>query len=363
MPTHRLHPIMDSKSSKTSLSSLNTKAEQDCQWYGQLPCVFHSHQGCHQHNPAQSLIYHNPRLPQKKQKPNCIYRIFSLLWSLLCEFFCPIAALELTSEPLLVDVSCDKEPEPPSTLHTELPFDSLSAGTLAPLHPTMPYHLAFYHLDCIRRQLDPTVKVALVSELSCSGTSSFYQGGPKYTWSSDVYFDKGTFLQKQEISYAFGRESNRQKITLTGCPHSSITINRLWFKDNNGFLEAKSWLSIRPYLRDEYDWGEWWSTKEGRHARISVCRICHSDAESTLELLGHEIHVRYTCYRDLGPATDRSIPKWTSLYMGSTTAYIQRNKYEYDLYARVWRTAKKLGRPNLYVIPFPTPYGEFAVAS
>lgn len=225
----------------------------------------------------------------------------------------------------------------------------------------MPYHLAFYHLDCIRRQLDPHVKVALVSKLSCSGTSSFYQGGAEYTWSSDVYFENGIFLQKQELSYVYSRESNRQTIKLTGCPHSSITINKPWFKDNDGFLEAKAFLSIKPPLR-EYSLGFWWSTKNGRYARITVCRICHSDAESTLELLGHEIHVRFTCYRNLGPATDRSIPKWASL-LGGRGICNRLKEYNYDLYTRVWRTAEKLGRPNLHVIPFATPYGEFVVAS
>ncbi|KAI1499109.1 hypothetical protein F5X99DRAFT_411431 [Biscogniauxia marginata] len=252
---------MDDKSTKT-LSSLNTKVDREVWWYGQLPCVCHSlcvchshsvgpfHRGCHRHNPSQSPIYRNPLLPPKAQEPGCFGRIFSWLrdafspeaalgiFSSLSVVYSPETASEHTSEPfLLFSDSWAKEhgpePEPPSLFYTELPFDSRSFNTLVPIHPTMPYHLAFYHLDCVRRRLDPDVKVAFIPELSCSGNTSFCHNGPGYAWSSEIYFDKGAFLQKQEISYSTDRETC--SLRLTGCPHMSLTIKGPWFEDDDGF--------------------------------------------------------------------------------------------------------------------------------
>ncbi|KAI1495335.1 hypothetical protein F5X96DRAFT_664962 [Biscogniauxia mediterranea] len=56
----------------------------------------------------------------------------------------------------------------------------------------MPYSLAIYHLDYIRRRLNPDIKVVFIPEVSCSGTSRFRQDtdGLEHSWSSDVYFNK-----------------------------------------------------------------------------------------------------------------------------------------------------------------------------
>lgn len=352
---------MDASSTKTNLSSLITKAEHCYQWFGQPPCVcYYSQQGCHQHNPTQSLIFRNTCLPPKQQQPNFFSRILSSFWNDSWQTASSKETPKTRCEPLLVDVVSSKEPEPLPLFSTELPFDSQSVDTLQPLHPTMPYHLAFYHLDCIRRQLDPGIKVAFIPELSCGGISRFYENSPEYTWSSEIYFDNGTFLQKQELSCVIDRGSDCRTLKFTACHHITFEIMALWFKYNDTFITAHSLLSF-PRIDDEEIFGyKWWTSKMGRFTRMSVCGKCHSDTESTLELVGHQLHIRYTCYRDLGPATDRSIPKWRCLLTGEGVT----NRFRtFDLYARVWQTAQQLGRPNLHMVTHATSSGEFVVGT
>ncbi|KAI1164325.1 hypothetical protein F5B18DRAFT_615956, partial [Nemania serpens] len=202
---------MDTRSMKASVSFLETKVEQDERWDGQLPCVsHHSNRGCSQHNPTQSLIYHNPRLPPKPG--NSFTRFLSWFWHNIDGTRCPKETSQTADEPPLIDVDLVKEIKPSPPIRSELPFDYQSVASLAPLHPSMPYHLAIYHLDYIRRQLDPAVEVAFIPELSCGGTSYFYHNSPLYTWSSEIYFQTKGFLQKQELSYIIDRSSSRRPL-------------------------------------------------------------------------------------------------------------------------------------------------------
>jgi hypothetical protein len=347
---------MDAESAKTSFCSSITKVEEDGVWYGQLPCVCHSSRGCHQHNPTQELIYHNPRLLPKKSRPrpSCFYRIFSWLWSTLDPDW-------MTDSP--PDISCGEELEPLRLFYTRLPFDAQSVGTLAPLHPSLPYHLAFYHLDCVRHQLKlasrhiTLPRRLFIPELSCSGTSDFFHDRHTYTWSNEVYFEKGTFLQKQEIEYYVDEGSPYPAIPLTSCPHTTVKLQRPLFKDKDGFLEAKVWATVKT-ARQRSNWDGWWTSKAGRLASISACPTCHSDTEFTLDLLGRQIHIRLACYRDLGPATERSFPRWNSLLTGKG---FPNRPYRYDTYKRVWYCAHKLGRPDLHLITFRFTSGEWSV--
>ncbi|KAI0126104.1 hypothetical protein BJ170DRAFT_460087 [Xylariales sp. AK1849] len=269
---------------------------------------------------------------------------------------------ETECEPLLTDIVLDKDPEPSRRFYTKLPFDSHLVDTLAPIHPTMPYHLAFYHLDCIRRQRGHNVRVAFIPELSCGGTSNFYHNGPEYTWSSEIYFHKESFLQKQEISCMIDEKSNCRTLEFTECPHITFRIEAPRFEDNDGFAVVQTRLTIPPpvYGPKRNSGPTWWTSKIGRFARLNGCRRCHSDHELTLELVGRQLYIRNTCYRELGAATDRSMPKWISLLTGTG---IVRRPDDYTVYARVWQTAQELYRPNIPLITHTTRYWEFVVGS
>ena len=70
---------------------------------------------------------------------------------------------------------------------------------------------------------------------------------------------------------------------------------------------------------------------------------------------------RLTCYRDLGSGTDRNQDEWVALSTGEVNVP-WRDTFDFkEVYGRVWRTAKRLGRPNLHVI-IPKNSGEFDVS-
>lgn len=110
--------------------------------------------------------------------------------------------------------------------------------------------------------------------------------------------------------------------------------------------------------------------------RTSTSATCHSDLEYHVEVVGREAHVRFTCSRDLGAATERFLPKWYILQTGAGSYCVRNHQYRYDtvggrcdtphtydVYKRVWRTAKDLGRPGLHLVTFRTSQGEFSALS
>lgn len=341
---------MDDKSTTTSLSSYKT--EQDEKWCGQLPCVsYNSHKGCHQHNSTRLPIYRNPLLSPKEHALNYFTRFLKSFWLNLLNKSWPYGELKAVSV---------EDPEPTPPFYTDLPLDCQSIDTLAPMHPTMPYHLAFYHLHCIREQLDPSVKIAFIPELSCGGISQFSPNGPKYKWSSEIYFENGTFLQKQEIDYLINEDSYCPSLRFTGCPHINFRILAPRFKEVDGFLVARTLLLFTPIGGREVFGIKWWTSKLGRFARMNPCAICLSDHEYILEVIGRQLRIRITYYRDLGNATERSLPKWVGLLTGE--GLVVRHYVTFDLYARVWKAAQQLGRPNLHVVTHQSKReGDFVV--
>ncbi|ETS73766.1 hypothetical protein PFICI_14712 [Pestalotiopsis fici W106-1] len=347
---------MDEDSPKKGLNSSSihssiTRVEESDQWWGHPPCVCcHSDRGCRQHNPAQEPTYYNTLLPPKLQGSRSLCRLLDTIWSIIQGTALPKEALETP------DTYTKTEP----LFFSSLPFDPLSVNTLTPIHPSMPYHLAFYHLDCIRRQLDVNVPIAFIPELSCSGIAHFYNNGPEYAWSSEVYFENGSFLQKQEISYVVEKGFNIKDIEFTECPHITFTVGRPSFVEQDGWQVAKSTIRStvngQPYCRS-------WTSIDGRSSKMSRCLVCHSDHEQILEVIGRQLHVRNTCYRDLGFGTDRCQPKWTALLTGMGILQ-QRNYLGHDqVFGRVWRTAKRLGRPNLHVVIHVSNHGEYDVSA
>ncbi|KAK8039337.1 hypothetical protein PG993_007748 [Apiospora rasikravindrae] len=369
-------------------------------WSGQLPCVCYSHQGCDQHNPARKLIYRNPSLfpkqpeRQKRERPG----FFGALWANLLFFNAfirrvewhksqhagPIKNPEDVIRPAREDVLSDtraaeNEFEPLPVLpfardnppfSSNLPFDTGSITTLRPIHKAIPYHLAFYHLDYARRlyKLNSNSKACFIAELSCHGTSTIDLNVP-CTWSSEIYYNGGTFLQKQELAYTINsRRTIWPPVKIRVCHHRSVQLQYFRAVDNHGLLAVSLFITFLPKGRWRGDTGGPWSSAWGGNLRnLHVCDRCHSDLEYHVEVVGSEAHVRFTCSRDLGAATDRFLPKWHILQTAAGSYCFRNRQYHYDIfegrcddpstydvYKRVWRTAKKLGRPNLYLTTFRT---------
>lgn len=339
--------MSDDSSSTTWFSATDKIAEEEGRpWIGQPPCVSRlSPLGCLEHNPQRWPVHRDPRLPPTEPRPNPLRR----------------ALKSLRSRPRDVSkVSADvpevKQLTFPPNFCSRLPFDAKSYDTLTPLHPTMPYHLAFYHLDCVRRELFPdpgSREIAFVSQLSCSGTALFYGGmssmnrdSPEYKWSSEVYFDKGTFLQKQEISCLVG-ESKRspsylRNLEFTACPHHKFRVNFLRAKvKRNGFFVADGVVCSNRRLGSQQDWD---SRRDGPHIRAVVCTSCDTDHEQLLAVRGKQLFIRVTTYKLLGTGRDQGGPEWSSLLRGEPPCAGYRNLER--VFGRVLDTAKALGRPD-----------------
>lgn len=324
---------------KSSPDTAEQNEEQQGSWYGQLPCLPHFENiGCQRHKPKNSPICRAiSQRPPQEPTPKPKSRL-----------------LELFRRKSPGDSCCDNASETTTTIedrtlplfHSHLPEDPHSLKSLAPLHPTMPYHLAFYHLDCVRRTLEAKgpVAAAFIPELSCDGTGRFNRDGVEYTWSSEIYFKDGTFLQKQEIQYTISRNDCCRDMKFNQCPHLPLEIGEPWFSDDkDGSLIANCRLAYTSSSQE-------WNSTQGRLAEIEMCRTCHSDTEHVLELIGGKLHIRSTCYRDLGGGQDRHQSKWTSLLTGKSRSQRQLETGPDQVYGKVWRTAKELDRPGLHVV-------------
>lgn len=106
------------------------------------------------------------------------------------------------------------------------PKTQSSSCTIAPVHTPLLYHLAHENLACIRRSLDSQTKIAFIPELSCEeSATSIY--GTRYYWSNEIYFNNGTFLQKQKADCYISREDkNATAESFTGCPHHRLRISK-----------------------------------------------------------------------------------------------------------------------------------------
>lgn len=321
---------IETEASGPSFMSFDTTKSGEEEWYGHLPCVCEFHQGCHQHNPMMTAIYRNPLLPPRSQR-----NVEEMTQNSTHDESSSIEHEELPEY-------TEMRPEYCPVFTVRLPFDLQSVRTLIPSHPHMPYHFAFYHLHCIRRQLGLSVRKAFITELSCKGV--FSHNGLEYTWLSDVYFDKGTFLQKQKVSYVIGQDSRSQEIRLISCPHHDLRIEKPIFKNMDGFTDVE--ITLWEYQRQDKSrqkvqaCGKW-SGSQGRYHGPIVCSICYADAEYTFECVYDQLHVRFVCYKDLGPGDDRNNTKWLSLAAG--VGYPRRANCM-DLTDRVQLVAEDLGR-------------------
>lgn len=240
----------------------------------------------------------------------------------------------------------------------ELPLDVKSALTLVPIHRVIAFHLSLDNLSCIRRRLDPNTKIAFIPELYHKDTATSDQR-TGYYWSNEIYFRKGRFLQKQEISGGLSEGYENPAEHFTGCPHQSLSVATPTFTTKNGLLQVQTWVTNYPPRCPSHS-RERWSNSQGPYSQVVSCTICHSDAECVLKLEHSTLYIRYTCYRDLGPGTDPDHYKWTSLLTGEGVPY--REEYKFDVFTRVWNTAhRELFQAGLHEVTHQTPNGVFNV--
>jgi hypothetical protein len=222
------------------------------------------------------------------------------------------------------DVSKTKTGDNETEESTPGPQSSL---TITPVHAVMAYHLSLDHLSCIRGRLAPGTKMAFIPELSYED-HCVSEISTSYCLSSEIYFHRGTFLQKQEVDCYLHRQEENQPEHFTTCPHQILTVSAPQFTISNSMQEVSSRLTNNP-PRCASHGSETWSNTQGQDAQIVSCRICHSEAECVLKLHCRSLRIRYTCYRDLGPGMDPSHPKWLALLTGKGTLVTRSTSWKY----------------------------------
>lgn len=239
-----------------------------------------------------------------------------------------------------------------------LDTEALSSLTLKPIHPNIHYHLSFNHLHNIRRDLSPKFTQVSFQGLNSHGKSTTETTATYYRWLSDIYYDTNTFLQRQQICCDLSRWSKKSEHFI-GCPHQSLSISKPKFRQSNDILEVETWVTNHPPRCPSHP-SKKWSSFQGSFAQMTVCTVCHSDLECTLELSGSYLRVYYTCYRDLGPAASPNDPKWLAVLAGEGSPRSEDG--ELKLYARVWNVARKLRGRELREVTHQTPTGLFNVS-
>ncbi|KAK7980486.1 glycosidase crf2 [Apiospora arundinis] len=356
--------MMSSSDEVMSHDSASTKVGngvyRDGPWQGQSPCVCHYRQGCDQHNPHQKPIRHNPSLLPKKP-----------WYSSATESILRRTGLRSTT-------STNFDSLMSSFFLSNLPFDFGSITPLPPIHEAIPYHLAFYHLDSARRRLNPNVEVAFIPELSCHGLSSIKSRTARdmpFTWSSEIYFGNGTFLQKQELMYTMDTQRTFwPSTTVNVCSHRAVRLQLVRVQNNDGIPSVSMLIKYPPFGRWVNDFGSLWnSAKGGSKNDLLPCPKCPSDLGYHVESIGREFQVRFTCCRDLGAATERHLPKWQTLLTGEGSYILRPKQYlwqpsyvrmdepsHYERYKHVLEVAKSLDRPNLHRVTYMTAGGELS---
>ncbi|KAK8093357.1 hypothetical protein PG997_000042 [Apiospora hydei] len=190
----------------------------------------------------------------------------------------------------------------------------------------------------------------VVPPFICSGKSTPNDDGPGYAWSSELYFEKKEFLQKQEIRYVLDVHSPVSRgIDITMCPHITHSLADVKLQIQDGWLRASAHLSQKYHIYGQHSTNTTqWKSTEDRLVQVHYCEICHCDLERTLEVRGRELHARFTVYRNLGAGTDRFDGKWISLLTGFGSKRPPESKPEDNsVFAQVIKLAQALQRPNL----------------
>lgn len=222
----------------------------------------------------------------------------------------------------------------------------------------MPYHLAYYHLHCARKDLRSTnnTRTIKVASLSCKGESDLGTKGAWLEWSSEVYYDKGTFLQKEEVLFLMDKEALASDIWLDTCPHRRLRIRTPIFGIMDGFTHVRVQIvhvpqePWKPYRRPPYSlgaddavWPKCWESHLGIYYESAPCLSCYTDADTTMEVVEDQLQVRHICYKDLGSGREPTDIKWRATLPGSTHCPLEdRSSRDLSLCRRVREIADTL---------------------
>ncbi|KAI1408940.1 hypothetical protein F5Y13DRAFT_97302 [Hypoxylon sp. FL1857] len=281
------------------------KVEGSKGWAGNLPCVHGPNEGCSQHNPQKQPIAWNKRIPSDMKKPGLFERLRGK-----------------------IDIPEYDEIQRSTRIWSQLHLDRSTADPLDPIHKSIHYALAHYHLNWVRTAESLKSQMARASAISCNGTlvGDAKKHRPDFQYWINPYWYNDSFLIQETVKFTiepkkrnpiFGRESvyvglSKGDWTFRPCPHVQHHFKEYQFTETRGLMKTS--MSFTTKRRNCL--GGWfgdytrWQSIYGPGCTAWNCQYCCTDNWVDINMVEDKIVVHVYAWKDLGSAKDAYDGKW-----------------------------------------------------
>ncbi|KAI1484347.1 hypothetical protein F5X96DRAFT_664753 [Biscogniauxia mediterranea] len=289
------------KISLDSCETVNEKPETTPgMWRGNLPCVHGPREGCCYHNPGKHLISYNKRLPSDKKLPG---------------FFEAVFGSRKTDNSVVL---AEQESEP---IWCNLHIDHSTVDPLDPVHESIPYALAWYHINWVHSSESPLLMMSRVNALACSGRGA---GRPDLKFTVEPFYYNNTFLLYQSIQFRLKMEKRdpvwRRECRSMGafqgkkwqfqiCPHMQHQFLEYDFEESRGLVQADVTYRISRSSADT-DTTTTWKSIYGPSWLFWGCPECCTDSDVKIKLVEDVIIVSIRVYKNLGSGSSPFDKNW-----------------------------------------------------
>ncbi|KAH9892982.1 hypothetical protein F4778DRAFT_784438 [Xylariomycetidae sp. FL2044] len=299
--------------------------EKDGCWRGNLPCVHHTKDGCRIHNPDKLPIIYNARLPNKLETLSLRNRVLPN----------HLQAPGLRKRVLGVMPRANVTPlEPGEPIWSSLHLDH-------PIHSSIHYALAYYHLDWAIPVGSSDMDRML--DLHCRGTGV---GRPDLKYSITPFWYNDTFLMDQSIVINLGLEKHSpiykrtstrmmstfqwDKYLFKPCQHVHLQFLTHDLIKTRGLLRAWCRYDTQCIHRSTHhstDHTEW-DSRNGNMCRSWICECCPTEIDMWLVAGKSNTVITIEVYRDLGDASSPYHVKWLAALRPDQEMYQYNNPNE-----------------------------------
>ncbi|KAI0149882.1 hypothetical protein F4776DRAFT_659778 [Hypoxylon sp. NC0597] len=279
------------------------KVEGSQGWAGNQPCVHGPTEGCSRHNPKGLPIAWNKRIPSDKKKPGFFERLRGK-----------------------INIPVYDEVQKSTRIWSSLHLDHSIVDPLDPIHKSIHYALAYYHLNWVRSAASPESQKARAYVISCNGTvvGDANKHWPDIEYCNRPYWHKNSFLLKQVIKLTiepkkrdpvFGRESvyvgwPGDGWTFQPCPHVQHHFREYQFTETRGLMRASMSFSTKRCFAGPFNEHTRWQSICGPSETSWNCQHCCTDNWVQLNFTENKIVVYISTWKDLGSAKTAYDGKW-----------------------------------------------------
>ncbi|KAI1378656.1 hypothetical protein F4677DRAFT_443142 [Hypoxylon crocopeplum] len=252
-------------------------------WAGNLPCVHGPKEGCSRHNPDKLPIAYNQRVPSSKKKPDYMELLFG--------------------PPEMPD---HEEVQLSECVWSMLYLDNSIGDPLDPVHNSIPFNLAYYHLDWVRKAESPVAQMERAATLGCYGTvprKGKLRPELKY-WIHPAWY-KDSFLVQQVVVFTF--EPNKRHAVFG----SERVFSKYKFTETRGLMKASvTYKTTRDTQIYPVHCRSTWRSEHGTHRLAWTCVNCCMDSCIEIKLVEDKIVVYLFVWKDLGNASTPFEREW-----------------------------------------------------